>query len=105
MGNNVAISSETEAIDYLFDRDHKDFILLAKGIIKLGQFGTKMIPKLFLSQTPDVLIPEEFETRRNQVVQTPSVFENLYNHLSAFAEKLRWIFVNGNPVPKNYSFF
>ena len=68
MGNNVNIDAKEiqNAIDFLFERDHKVFLLLLSGEIKVGEFGPIYVPMVFFSQAPDVLKPDEFEARRIQ---------------------------------------
>ena len=61
MGNNVVTMSDQEAIEYLFKRDHEDFLLLLDGKIKVGKFGPRFMPDVFFTQVPGVLIPEDFE--------------------------------------------
>ena len=39
MGNNTTFDSTEDAINYLFYRDHSEFIDFAKGIIKIGKLG------------------------------------------------------------------
>ena len=68
MGNNVSIDRKEvqKAIDFLFERDHKAFLLLLSGEIKVEEFGPIFFPMVFFSSTPDVLDPYEFQKRRNQ---------------------------------------
>ena len=66
MGNNVNIDpKETQkVIDFLFERDHKAFLLLLSGEIKVEEFGPIFFPVVFFSSTPDVLDPYDFQRRR-----------------------------------------
>merc|ERR1712004_3702 len=70
MGNNVNIDAKDiqKAIDFLFERDHKVFLLLLSGEIKVGEFGLRFFPMVFFSSTPDVLDPSEFQRRRIQAL-------------------------------------
>ena len=63
MGNNVNIDPKEiqKAIDFLFERDHKTFLLLLSGEIKVEEFGPIFFPVVFFSLTPDVLDPYDFQ--------------------------------------------
>ena len=49
MGNNVVAMSDQEAIEYLFKRDHEDFLLLLEGKIEVGKFGPRFMPQVFFT--------------------------------------------------------
>lgn len=60
LGNTIKVSSETEAIDALFLRDHEDFVKLLNKKITIEQFGSTFLPPVFFSKAPDVIHSEEF---------------------------------------------
>ena len=66
MGNNVKIDPKEiqRVTDFLFERDHKAFLLLLSGEIKVEEFGPIFFPVVFFSSTPDVLDPYDFQRRR-----------------------------------------
>ena len=101
MGNNVTFNSREEAIDYLFHRDHSEFLDFAKGIIKIGQLGLKIIPPPFFSKTPDVMNHDQFPQRRKDAeLQQPSTSQNY--ELSDQAKSLGWTVKGGVALPRDY---
>ena len=100
MGNNVNIDAKEiqKAIDFLIERDHEIFLLLLQGKITVQDFGPIFVPIIFFTQTPDVLIPEDFEDKRNKAKRwDPS--SNDYQ-ISEQAQKLKMIKIHGNPAPQ-----
>ena len=101
MGNTVNFNPEDiqKAIDFLFERDHERFLLLLSGKIKVEEFGPIFLPMVFFSYTPDVLVPYEFQRRRMQAQSNPKTATWMFSKL---AEELKWISINGNPVPRDH---
>ena len=102
MGNNVNIDAKEiqKAIDFLFERDHQIFLKLLSEKIEVGKFGPVFVPAVFFSKIPDVLDPDDFQRRRIQAQGNST--GTLPWTFSESADKLKWISINGNPVPRDY---
>ena len=96
MGNNVVITSDQDAIDFLFKRDHGDFLLLL-----VGKFGPRFMPQVFFTQVPSVLIPEDFEDKFQKALQVTPTTSSTYQ-LSESAQNSKWQIKDGVAVPKNH---
>ena len=102
MGSSVTLDKKEEAIEYLFQRDHSKFLKLLKGDLKLGQFGTYLMPPIFFSQMPDVLDSQDYERK---LADAMAQAFNLKYEVSDSARKLnmKWkISEKGNVVPRDY---
>ena len=102
MGNNVNIDRKEiqKAIDFLFERDHEIFLLLLQGKITVKDFGPIYVPMIFFTKIPDVLIPKDFEDKRNKAKTWDS---NSHDYqISEQAQKLKMIKIGGNPVPRDH---
>ena len=98
MGNNTTFDSREEAIDYLFQRDHSEFL-----DFEIGKLGPKFIPSPFFSKTPDVMNHDQFPQRRENAElqrQQPSTSQNY--ELSDQAKSLGWKLQDGVALPRDY---
>ena len=74
MGNANSFRVKTkkeaeEAIDLVFDRDHEWGENLLKGLIKVEDLGTVVIPEIFCSKVPDVLDHDTFPKKRKDKIE------------------------------------